>query len=1677
MPICQVKRDKYGDVTRVLAANGKESLAYKGLLERLEPISDTKALRDRFSSWEGKHIMPITNKRELALALYKQMYSPAFKSWMGNWSRLAEVSVTDPANGYVIDQLRKTVRINLLDENGEPKDEALDKVLEGPYKGSFRQIPGDTQPTKASKETLEKVNEFLRRVGIEVKEVSDIIINGKKIGATGLADPLNKLIQVTQGNMDVALPEEAMHIAVELVQRKNPQLFKQMMDRIGSYNLLSDVIRDYKDIKEYQTSDGKPDIPKLKKEAIAKVLAQTVIDKNQGTRENPAFLVQAKNWWEKILDFLKGLFGKAGFNPFEALSKQILENTDDLGNVDDLSDHPGGVFLQKEAELINKIKVNNQNIAVTKEGFEVNGNPVRNTVEGKAKEKLREIFGRFVDQKTFNESLKVTQEEAEGKMHQDLKDILDRHIDDSGSRRIQPEPHTSPSALDPFDNTMYNTLDQHIKDRLDSYPAGSKFFKYVNLFDDRTNTAGRVDLLAVIPDGKIDVLQFKMPGILGAATDIPRILQESYNLEIEEIRNILQNGYGVRRGDFRQTRAIPVRALYSFVDPGNSLSGYRVSEVKIGAINAKLIQDDTLLPVPSASETTGSDRFDKFITRLRGLVQRMAAEKVSPDKRAEKSKRISDLLGSIRKLQVQKKADQVLSSGALIVKRQQEKFVRLQEAIDKTDSQAADLQELNKIALEILDEKDQVEIYSDLDRIFKEIFTDGTEEDKENIQKSRIVADDAQDAVDNYWKLSVKFRTKKLAAKYGIRDEFSPEKNLTWYRRMVRSLSQSSIKAGAILWELVSHINNKYHIDFDDRLDNLKKLEDDVKEWLSGRSVEDLYKKILQINKDGKWNGKFIQRFSKDFFKELREKQEKGDRKWVLDNIDTESYKKWYKETHDQVLKNNIGARLHEDDQENQRRIQANIKSFEDTFDIDKPGGAGLGNYRLKDFPLDKWESEEFKGIKGTALEKLYNYWRERLDESLELGMIEEHNGWSWFPNVRKNRIEKLFAGDMKGLFSFQGSNEEEGAVKIDPITQKPIDEIHASYVNDLGKLAKDTDGNFFMDYSDKSMDIFKVMALWDREIVRFKLKLESEGLARMIAYTEEGQDRDNQKGALATTRTGKLATDEKGNPIVISNEINARYIKEHIDAVYYSKGTANESDVSIEIPVKASVEKINKIFGKEILNPDQVKSITISGSKGLEVMNRWFLTKTLGINAFTAAANIFGGTLNTYINQGKYFNKMDISEAEVEMVSGRFYKDEDSKKLAGLIAYYHPFLEDSTNEDIRKMSVSNAVKYLSGDHLFFMQRGSDRWVNQVIAMAYIKNTMVKDGKLVNIREYAKKELGHSSKYSGTKQDAKDFDKRLEERIKELKASSDALLKQARIVDDHIEIPGLQRNSDTNLEFRAQILEFIKDALGNTSREDLSLYKRSIIMQSFFMFKNWIPRMLDVRGQSLKYNPGTQSYEWGRVRMLGRAVGTFLSGRVSGLIKELGAGHGSLTAIARNLYKEKQQYFAEQGEDFDMNEAEFIDMYIKGVRSELKEIALGIGLMSILVAARAAQPPRDDDPDKKNAYRWGLRALDKFQDEITFFYNPKSFMDIVNGSTFPAVNLLVDIQRFISTGFQKAYYEMIGDTQDASQEKVSKYIFRILPITKELMSWVAIFNADFAKEYGIKISSQNSSTR
>ncbi len=1687
---CSVFRNSKGEVVEVKAPNNKASILYNHLFQKI-------------------------GDKEKALQAWAQVYTPSFKRSFGDWELLNEAKElgkdmpgiyrglmeSDPeevlyelakqyhsselegkgaVNQFGIDLIaiadklypeakngedNKPIFTNKLDENGEPK------VSEIPLSG-FLQL-STTPSSVASKDTLGKIKEFLDRIGVKVQSVQDIMVDGERIGANGVARILNSLIAVVEGKEDQALPEEAMHFAVELIEQKNPELFKAMLNKIGTYKLFDQVLQDYKDV--YKTPDGKPDIPKIKKEAIAQALAEHVIYANEKSQESAERILQTRAWWQRFIDWFKSLYNKAGVKPFEVTAKKILKGTEELGNAADVVKNE--TFLQLSNDLASRLLANHQKVGKDASGkYTFGSDQVKGSVES--------IINHFYEEKRRNKNIseddlqrarREYKEATAGKGSQDIADILERYIGDDNKLRPVPKPPVNPSALQPNKREYYNTLEKNISQRLNTYPAGTIFMHNVNLYDSKRGIVGNANLLAINPNtSKVDIIQFKFPNVSKGDTALRTYESVAYDREVEELRKILENGYGLTREDFNLTRTIPVRAYYSSIDRSDPKKGLKLVNVKIGKVDVALEKDDTLLPISSESEETGDEELDKLIHQLRAILKNLQDQKVDPSEADQKGTKIAALTAAITTLKVRRDATKLFKIAHTLVQASTQAFDSLTSRVNGAVIEELTIPDIAKLSAEALEAKSNLAAYKDLDVVFDEIYKEDTEDNEKFKEDADIVASKARRLIKGIEKLEDTIRMKLLAAKTGIKDTLNPEKELTWYRKMIRSLSQSSINAGKQLWGIVKNINQRLQITFDEKMEVLNKHSKDVREWASKNGgMKEVYNKIFSFDEKGRWRGRFISRTSSEFYENLAGAKERGDLEWIKENVDVEGYQKWYDKVHESLVEKAKTLRLNPDDEVNEKMVAKSLKDWENKYDITKKSAITATNYVLNGFPQsDKWASKEFKALneKGNEpLLELYNYWQKTLEKSHELGLIANWERRTFFPNIRKEYLEKLSTVGSRAsitesvLDGLRIENEDEAFGKQDALTGEPIDNVHAAYVYDLGKEANDTAGGYFMDYSDKSMDLFKVMALWERELIRFELRTETEAIAKLLVSTE------SRKKALKVNKVGNIVKD-KGVAVVKDNTTNTKYIKDFVDAIYYGKRLSDEFDVTFSVPYKSAVEKINKLFGREVLPVPHEENITISGVKALQSFNRYFLLKTLGGNPLTALSQLWGGTANAYINSGKYFTKTELLANQTKMISGRFY-DARGTKEAALMQYFIPLLEDRTYEEANELSVNKAVKIFSSEWLMVMQRQADKGVQYPIAMSFIENTVIRDGKFVNIRELVKKEMGYDSIYKLSPEDRKAKKAAIEDRIKELK-EKESLLNIAQVVDDKLVIPGIERNSQPVYDFRQKIQEFTKDALGNTSQEDLSLYKRSVMMQSFFMFKNWIPRMLDVRGQSLKYNAGTEGYEWGRIRMLARALQTNGLGTVASLFKQLSGNEKDIIKIAQKLFKEKQEYFASQNEEFNMTEADFVDMYLKGVRSEFKELGLTLGLLGLLIFARI-HAPGDDDPQVKGMYKWTLRSIDKLTDELSFFYDPTSFTNIANGSIFPAVGILVDAETLMKNGLKDAYYYMSGDKEGQGKIKSTKYFFKSIPLVNQLVQYGAIFNNDFAKEMGIQISAQN----
>jgi hypothetical protein len=171
------------------------------------------------------------------------------------------------------------------------------------------------------------------------------------------------------------------------------------------------------------------------------------------------------------------------------------------------------------------------------------------------------------------------------------------------------------------------------------------------------------------------------------------------------------------------------------------------------------------------------------------------------------------------------------------------------------------------------------------------------------------------------------------------------------------------------------------------------------------------------------------------------------------------------------------------------------------------------------------------------------------------------------------------------------------------------------------------------------------------------------------------------------------------------------------------------------------------------------------------------------------------------------------------------------------------------------------------------------------------------------------------------------------------------------------------------------------------------------------------------------------------------------------------------------------KYEEETGEKMTMSRDQFIDMIRTNLRNQIKELAILLSLMGAALALGFIAPDDDDDKAAKNFHRYSQKVVDKFVSELSFFYNPAEFQNILSGGMFPAIGIVADAGRFIkhfameTTGMDMDPATSYDDARKKAQP--IKHLMKMAPVTKSAVTYLAIVNSNFAKEYDVTIQKES----
>jgi len=1036
------------------------------------------------------------------------------------------------------------------------------------------QLKGETESSKASPKTVAVVKDFLKRIGVDIKSLTNIVVNGVKQDANGAALIMQKIVQVVEGKEDVALTEEAMHFAVEILKQTNPKLYNQLLKEINSYDIYKQVLRDYSSSPLYQTKDGKPDIQKLKDEAIAKVLTEKIINKSEGQTEKPELLQKSEGWWKAMLSWFKELLFKSGF---DRATMDILSGKD-IGTAQDIKAEENKVYLQKTKQDLSIEEILRVHNSITKketgkvvdgkkeEAYFIDGRQIKKRVT----EIIKDWYSRTFKDSAINESdyqkavndLKADKGTAG---HADMEYALSRFVDENGYLRDKelPDDVDFQSKIDPTNNDMYYTLKDNLRERLigpvvngvrqETFPKGTRFFKEMQVYDAKRDIAGTIDFMAIEPDGKVNLLDWKFMNLdLEKFTDVPWYKINAWNQQMAQYKLILINSYGFKAQDFKQTRMIPIVANYSRGSARMNILPKLIS-IEIGDQNVKNIQKDYLLPVALANETTGSKAFDQLLEQLTNIYKKMSAKKiVNDEEKKSKSEQLNALFTAMRQLQIKQNIVPLLEQAKLlslevekVIDEYEQKF-KGKDASELTSS--SDEQMRNEYSNKIADMVTALSVYTELSSNLAFLFPKRTTLSEEDAKLKEILKTTSQDAQDLTKELSdiyKEFTVEQIGKSEGEEDISRMEKTIKGVSKWLSSTATTQLSSLRVIYRKV---NRQLFNAAQETVNESRKLEEykgkyDAWARSKGVSKKEYFNILKKKNKN-----ELIDEWDPEFYRILKEattNREAKDYEWIRENIDVDAYKIELEKKLQQELER-IDNKVRYITDANREFVEFQIEQEKqkarNTYTIEKPTSAGYLLYdTIKKFPLQKWHSTEWKTLTAPGNEpakELYDYITEKNKEYADLGYISKREARVFLPWASKGLTERIMlGGDLslgeQFLKSISVDDSTTGYGQIDPITGELINKIPKYLISEI---------------DDPSEDLFKTLSLYNEFALNYKYLSQIDAQAQAIIQLERN------KNSIRTSTWGNSILKNGAIDPNPDNSENAKLIEDTVKGIIYGQ-------------------------------------------------------------------------------------------------------------------------------------------------------------------------------------------------------------------------------------------------------------------------------------------------------------------------------------------------------------------------------------------------------------------------------------------------------------------------------------------------------------------------------------------
>ena len=985
------------------------------------------------------------------------------------------------------------------------------------FKQSNKYQQKSSVETRPSDEKLnKKIATLLEGIGIKTDYLKDS--RYKDNSPLGIADMLNKVAYISMNRAKIdTLPEEAAHFFVDYLEQTSNPLFSSMMYDIGKYNTYMETYKEYQNT--YLTNDGTPDINKIKKEAIGKMIAKIIVDKNN-INESQNLIDRFVRWLNKVMDLIKEQLVRLGLSDeakiedyFELAATNIL-----AGKYQGEFKPYDEIFLQQsdtQKKLDNIITKRNSEIRTVKKTDEEESiKEIFEKGEWKRIKRVSDITktkGKYytnVDTRTDIEKAKNKNQAIFGdKIHNDLMILMNKALGKTDNR---------PFML----NSAYHEKMQNFVDSIISQfnPDTHQYYTEVNIHN--KNLAGTIDLLIVDSEGKANLFDYKSITGLLDNVNIGTNYTDKWYEQLIQYRKILTD-YGITK--FGQTRVIPIAVNFS--DKITAKEGSDLpSAFSIGTNTyIDVTELSNLNPVPLPEERTGNKSIDSMIDRINDRIRQLNAK---PSQ--ENTFKINELKKDIANLQVSKNLE-------VIAYQAETDLGIIENLLKKAEKESLNGDEIY----------DLIQLYN----YYENRLEAGLYKNKEGQVLNEIIAVTAyvqenKEKIDEFLKL--------YNNTLDVTDETI--KPSSWWNRIYK-LSDYDIPAFQGLYKLFNRVAAQKEI-------KIRKLKEDIKDIISqiksetGVEGEKMFYPILQKDEKGNPTGKLIAQKDKKWFdyvtankSSLYKNMDSTDVSYIKNTplgqyIKFDEFQKWF----DAKMKDKLDS-LRTSNEAYKTESIRRYKAFLITVSLTNPNGK---YYDIKADNFGKFLNPDYKthvaDKPNSGLAKLYNKY-------IELNRYANENAnagidTNFLPYIRKNTIKNLVDSGfnlrkLKDNALDDLQSQEWETFELDSNGNK-IYKIPLKFNIDVKKR----------DLTQQSLDLGEMLVLWADSVYNNKLLQDQhdtsllflEGLRRSKEYVT--------KNGKLFTKNGEVAT----KPVEV--ETIEQYIEYHND-IFYGQ-TSKDEDVEV---------------------------------------------------------------------------------------------------------------------------------------------------------------------------------------------------------------------------------------------------------------------------------------------------------------------------------------------------------------------------------------------------------------------------------------------------------------------------------------------------------------------------------